>query len=138
MDNSQRIKNMSQVLLVSDLDRSKTYYDRLGFRTDGWGHCEIDGLLFILRQAKNPGDVRPLNKVEVVEGAHRYPHNVYDTYAYLYRAEMVDELYAQFKAGGAMFAYEPFTAGDPGQTPWRRFGLTDPDGYVIIFGAMVE
>lgn len=138
MNNDRRVKNMSQVLLVSDLARSKEYYQRLGFHTDGWGHAEIDGLTFILRQATVSDHVRPMSRVLREEGVHTYPYNVYDTFAYVYTVEKVDNLFAQFKANGALFAYEVFTDGEPGGMQWRKFGLADPDGYVITFGAMIN
>lgn len=138
MAENRRIKNMSQVLLVSDLTRTFEYYERLGFRTDKWGHIEIPDLTFIARQAVDPRDVRPVSKVAMELGAHDYEHNAYDTYAYLNTGAQVDELFDQFKASGAIFAYEVFTDGEPGSMQWRRFGLTDPDGYVITFGAMLS
>jgi lactoylglutathione lyase len=135
--NQPSIKNMSQVLLVSDLKRSLKYYARLGFHTDSWGHADLGGLVFILRQATDSADVRPTSKVSMVTGAHDYPHNSYDTYAYLFNGDQVDELFDQFKANGAVFAYEVITTGNPGEIHWRRFGLLDPDGYMITFGAML-
>lgn len=138
VNNDHRVTNMSQVLPVSDLARSKAYYQRLGFHTDGWGHADLDGLTLILRQAKVADDVRPMSRVLLEEGAHNYRYSVYDTYAYVRTDQHVDELFAQFKENGAMFAYEPFTDGEPGGMQWRRFGLTDPDGYVITFGAVVR
>jgi catechol 2,3-dioxygenase-like lactoylglutathione lyase family enzyme len=135
MSNVRRIKCMSQVLVVSDLTRSLAYYNRLGFHTDHWGHADLEGLTLLLRQARRPEDVRPLSRVPMVEGSHTYPHNDHDTFAYGPSAEAIDDLYAQFKANGASFAFELFTA-ESVDMRWRKFGLKDPDCYVITFGAM--
>lgn len=59
------------VLLVRDLERSVQFYTELGFKYERIGgpdvqhvHMNRDQVTFILHQAVNPGDVRPLSSVQ--------------------------------------------------------------------------
>lgn len=46
---------------------------------------------------------------------------------------MVQQLYEEFAAKGAIIAYEP-QIEDMGPMKWKEFAVKDLDGYVIVFG----
>jgi len=129
---------MNQIRLVSDLHKSKEYYKRaLGCRVDGWGHAEREQprLGFILYQAETPGDVVPNKKPRKIPYPKKWegPLTGCDTYAYA-DWEQIDGLLEQFRANGAIIHYE-MKHEDQGDMLWKEFGVRDPDGYVILFGA---
>ncbi|RKN70534.1 VOC family protein [Paenibacillus ginsengarvi] len=130
-----RINNALQVRLVSDLTKAKEYYqDVLGFKVDGWGHAERDGLGFLLQQAERPDDIRPNARPSKVKYSKDWPGPTtsWDTYAYS-DFDGVQLLYDEFVAKGAIIAYSP-QIEDMGSNRWKEFAVKDLDGYVIVFG----
>ncbi|WP_199621200.1 VOC family protein [Paenibacillus alkalitolerans] len=118
-----KIENSLTVLLVSDFEKSKSYYQNvLGCDVNEWWAVRDNfGLGFKLIQADDPADVKP-NK------------NTWNTYAYVKTHKELDALYEEFKANGAFIAQEPeLTEHDWGA--WKEFSVKDPDGYVIGFGS---
>lgn len=118
-----KIENSLTVLLVSDFERSKLYYEKaLGCEVnEHWAIRDDFGLGFKLIQAADPMDVRP-NK------------GTWNTYAYVRTHEELDALFAEFKGNGAIIVSEPFlTEHDWGV--WKEFSIRDLDGYVIGFGS---
>lgn len=118
-----KIENSLTVLLVSDLEKSKAYYQHaLGCEVnDFWAIRDNFGLGFKLIQAADPQDVKP-NK------------GTWNTYAYVRDFQELDALYAEFKANGAEIADEP-TVSEFDWGAWKEFSVRDLDGYVIGFGA---
>ncbi|MGE8205720.1 VOC family protein [Heyndrickxia sp. NPDC080065] len=118
-----KIENSLTVLLVSDLEKSKKYYeDALGCDVnEQWAVRDDFGLGFKLIQAKDIEDVRP-NK------------DTWNTYAYVKTHNNLDALYDEYKTNGAIIASEPkVTEFDWGA--WKEFSIKDLDGYVIGFGS---
>ncbi|AHV99625.1 VOC family protein [Paenibacillus sabinae] len=118
-----KIESSLTVLLVSDLERSKSYYQNaLGCETTEWWAVRDDfGLGFKLIQADDPNDVRPNT-------------GTWNTYAYTESIAALDVLYEEFRANGAMIVEEPKVSEfDWGL--WKEFSVKDPDGYVIGFGS---
>ncbi|SEO52993.1 VOC family protein [Paenibacillus sp. OV219] len=118
-----RIENSLTVLLVSDFEKSKKYYEEaLGCEVNEfWAIRDNFGLGFKLIQAQDPGDVRP-NK------------GTWNTYAYVQTHEELDALYEEFKSSDAIIVSEPVvTEHDWGA--WKDFAVQDLDGYVIGFGS---
>lgn len=129
---------MNQIRLVSDLQQSKEYYKQaLGCKVDGWGHAEREQpqLGFILYQAENPHDVLPNRKPRKIPYPKNWegPLTGCDTYAYT-EWELLDGLLEEFRANQAIIHYE-IKVEDQGDMLWKEFGVRDPDGYVILFGA---
>lgn len=118
-----------QVLLVSDLERSKAYYqDVLGCEVnDMWAVRDDFRLGFKLIQAKSPEDVRP-NKLG--DGQEK----VWDTYAYVETHSELDELHNELRGKGAILHQEP-EIYDFDWGSWKEFSIEDPDRYVIAFGS---
>ncbi|MCC3373578.1 sigma-70 family RNA polymerase sigma factor [Cohnella sp. REN36] len=129
-----RIKNALQVRLVLDMSKAKDYYiNVLGFTVDGWGHTEREGVGFLLQQAERKEDVRPNVKPSKMElGDWQGPPTSWDTYAYS-DFDGVQALYEEFRAKGAMIAYDPIVE-DMGERQWKEFAVRDLDGYIIVFG----
>lgn len=118
------------VLLVADLDASRTYYrDVLGFNvTDWWAERDgLNGLAVKLEQAASPADVRPNRPPK---GSDR----AIDIYAYVTDWRALDALYDEFRAKGVTIAWEPWIAPDGG--PWKEFAIRDLNGYCIAFGGV--
>lgn len=118
-----KIENSLTVLLVSDFDKSKKYYeDALGCEVnEHWAVRDDFGLGFKLVQAKDLEDVRP-NK------------GTWNTYAYVKTHNELDALYDELKTNGAFIVSEPkVTEYDWGA--WKDFSVRDLDGYVIGFGS---
>jgi lactoylglutathione lyase len=118
-----KIQNSLTVLLVSDYEKAKKYYEEaLGCEVnEQWAIRDNFGLGFKLVQAKNAEDVRP-NK------------GTWNTYAYVETHEELDALYEELKANGAIIHSEPATSEfDWGI--WKDFSVRDLDGYVIGFGS---
>ncbi|MBB6690447.1 VOC family protein [Cohnella xylanilytica] len=118
-----------QVLVVSDLARSKAYYqDVLGCEVnDFWAVRDDFRLGFKLIEGKSAEDVRP-NRIG--DGQEK----VWDTYAYVETHDDLDELYEELKSKGAILHQKPevyeFDWG-----VWKEFSVKDPDQYVIAFGS---
>ncbi|MFB9330934.1 VOC family protein [Paenibacillus aurantiacus] len=118
-----KVENSLTVLLVSNLAKSQSYYEKaLGCEVnEHWAIRDNFGLGFKLIQAADISDVRP-NK------------GVWNTYAYAKTHQELDCLYEELKANGALVASEPVvTEHDWGV--WKEFSVQDPDGYVIGFGS---
>jgi lactoylglutathione lyase len=118
-----KIENSLTVLLVTDLEKSKSYYQNaLGCDVTEWWAVRDDfGLGFKLLQANDPSDVRPNN-------------NAWNTYAYVKTHDILDALYEEFRANGAFIVQEPqLSEHDWGV--WKEFSVKDPDGYIIGFGS---
>ncbi|WP_054026332.1 hypothetical protein [Bacillus sp. FJAT-28004] len=129
------IKKALQVRLVSDLEKAKEYYEHiLGFAIDGWGHAEREGVGFLLQQAEKAEDVRPNVKPSQMDYPSDWagPLASWDTYAYSDFAG-VQSLYEEFRAKGAIIAYEPIVE-DMGSRKWKEFAVKDLDNYIIVFG----
>jgi lactoylglutathione lyase len=125
----KQIHSSLTVLLVSDLEKSKTYYrDIVGCEVTEWWVIRdgFSGLGIKLLQANSPEDVRP-NKA-----AKGYTQPVPDVYCYVENWTALDELYAEFKEKGARIAVEPWIDEEAG--PWKEFAIVDPDNYCIAFG----
>jgi lactoylglutathione lyase len=118
-----KVENSLTVLLVSDLEKSKEYYQQsLGCDvTDWWAVRDDFGLGFKLLQASNPNDVRP-NK------------DTWNTYAYVKDHDTLDVLYQELKSNGAIILQEPRLSEEDWGT-WKDFSVQDPDGYIIGFGS---
>ncbi|ULL18090.1 VOC family protein [Paenibacillus sp. H1-7] len=129
---------MNQVRLVSDLQRSKEYYNnQLGCTVDSWGHAERKEprLGFILYEAEHADDVRPNRKPRAANYPKQWegPLSGIDTYAYT-DWDRIDDLLEQFRSDGAVIHYE-MKLEDQGDMLWKEFAVSDPDQYVIVFGA---
>ncbi|MEH7305833.1 VOC family protein [Neobacillus drentensis] len=126
---SKQIHSSLKVLLVSDLERSKTFYrDVLGCEvTDWWAIRDgYTGLGVKLLQANSLEDVCP-NKP-----AKGDMQVAYDIYCYVENWTELDELYTEFKEKRATIVIEPWIDSDSG--PWKEFAIVDPDNYCIAFG----
>lgn len=121
-----RITSFAPQFLVDDLERSMTYYAKLGFTfdepCDGFyaiGH--VDGLELHLKEA-------PKN---VAERKHRRANEHLDAAA---GVDGIEAFYEQCVANGVhiMKSLTP--------TPWgtKDFYVEDPDGYVVCFGGRVN
>ncbi|MDR6884018.1 VOC family protein [Bacillus sp. 3255] len=118
-----KVENSLTVLLVSDFEKSKRYYENaLGCEVnEHWAIRDNFGLGFKLLQAANREDVRP-------------NQGTWNTYAYVKDHHALNCLYEELKSNGAMIASEPqVTEYDWGT--WKDFSVQDPDGYVIGFGS---
>ncbi|WP_282942616.1 VOC family protein [Paenibacillus sp. RC67] len=118
-----QIENSLTVLLVSDLKRSKEYYQNaLGCEVnDVWAIRDDFGLGFKLIQAKDLQDVKP-NK------------DTWNTYAYVKDHDGLDVLYEELKANGANIIQEPVIS-EHDWGIWKEFSVSDLDGYLIGFGS---
>jgi len=117
-----RVTSFAPQFLVDDLERSMTYYRKLGFTFgepwDGfYAIGELDGLELHLKKAPKSG----------VECQHRREHEHLDAAA---GVDGIEAFYAQCVANGATIL-RPLTA-----TAWetKDFYIEDPDGYIIAFG----
>jgi lactoylglutathione lyase len=125
----RQIHSSLTVLLVSDLEKSKTYYqDILGCEVTEWWVIRdgFTGLGLKLLQANSPEDVRPNRS------AKGYTQLAPDVYCYVENWITLEELYVEFKEKGARIAIEPWIDEEAG--PWKEFTIVDPDNYCIAFG----
>ncbi|MCZ8522858.1 MULTISPECIES: VOC family protein [Paenibacillus] len=130
MTDKKQIGSSLSVLMVSDLERSKSFYrDVLGFNvTDWWVERDgLGGMALKLLQAPDPSAVRP-NPPQTGEPL------AYDVYAYVENWEALDALYEEFRSKGAVFGGEPVIYPDGG--PWKEFVVQDCDGYGLAFGGI--
>lgn len=117
--NMARFNKASQVILVSDLNRSKEYYrDKLGFTIDGQ-FVERDGISFLLKEIENEEWIRPNHTI----------NGFMESYWWV---DDADHIYEELKARGALVE-EPITR-DYGM---RDFILYDIDGYRFCIGGPV-
>ncbi|GIN84927.1 hypothetical protein J6TS2_13130 [Heyndrickxia sporothermodurans] len=118
-----KIENSLTVLLVSDLEKSKIYYqDVVGCEvTDFWAVRDDFGLGFKLIQAEDINDIKP-NK------------GTWNTYAYVENFQSLDALYEEFISNGAIIDSEPIISEFEWGS-WKEFSIKDLDGYSIGFGS---
>jgi lactoylglutathione lyase len=117
-----------KVLLVSDLEKSKKFYqDVLGCEVTEWWVIRdgFTGLGLKLLQANSPKDVQPNKPAKGSNVA-------YDVYCYVENWSALDELYEEFRKKGANIAIEPWIDENAG--PWKEFVIKDIDNYCIAFG----
>lgn len=127
-----KIQFSVQVRLVSDLTRSKQFYEEvLGCEVnDVWAVRDDFALGFKLIQAESRADVTP-------NPAGKDQQARWDTYAYVGTHYDLDALYEDLTSRGAEVAQEPvFMEADWGV--WKDFAIQDPDGYVIAFGSGIK
>lgn len=124
-----KIQSSLKVLLVSNLEQSKSYYANvLGCEvTDFWAVRDDFALGFKLIQAHSPEDVSP-------NRAGRDQETAWDVYAYVETHAELDKLYEELKEKGARFTQEPVLL-EMGWGAWKEFAVSDPDHYVIGFGS---
>jgi catechol 2,3-dioxygenase-like lactoylglutathione lyase family enzyme len=117
-----RLTSFAPQFLVDDLERSMTYYRKLGFTFgDPWDGFyaigELDGLELHLKEApKNPA-----------ERQYRRDHEHLDAAA---GVAGIEAFYEQCVANGVSIL-RSLTATEWGT---KDFYIEDPDGYVIAFG----
>lgn len=124
-----KIEFSVQVRLVSNLEKSKQFYEEiLGCDvTDFWAVRDDFALGFKLLEAESADDIKP-NKTGKNQAVP------WDTYAYVETHGDLDELYEEFKGKGARIIQEPvIEEADWGD--WKEFVITDPDNYAIAFGS---
>jgi lactoylglutathione lyase len=125
---NKQIHSSLKVLLVSDLEKSKEFYQRvLGCEVTEWWVIRdgFSGLGIKLLQSDSLEDVRPNNPAK--------GSNVgYDLYCYVEDWSVLDELYQEFTSKGASITISPWIDENAG--PWKEFAIRDIDGYCIAFG----
>lgn len=117
-----RITSLAPQFLVDDLERSISYYQRLGFSFgEPWEGFyaigSLDGLELHLKEApKNPAERR-----------HRRENDHLDAAV---GVDGIETFYEQCVAVGAKIL-KPLEV-----TPWgtKGFYIEDPDGYIVAFG----
>ena len=117
-----RVTSLAPQFLVDDLERSISYYQKLGFMFgepwDGfYAIGELDGLELHLKEA-------PKN---VADREYRRAHEHLDAAA---GVSGIEAYYARCVANGVTI-FKPLAP-----TPWgtKDFYIEDPDGYIIAFG----
>jgi catechol 2,3-dioxygenase-like lactoylglutathione lyase family enzyme len=117
-----RVTSLAPQILVEDLARSITYYQKLGFTFgEPWEGFyaigQLDGLELHLKEAPRKEDER----------RHRRENEHLDAAA---GVEGIEAFYAQCIANGVTIA-QPLT-----ETPWgtKDFYVEDPDGNILSFG----
>ena len=117
-----RLTSFAPQFLVDDLERSMTYYRKLGFTFgDPWDGFyaigELDGLELHLKEApKNPAERQFRREQEHLDAAAGVAG--------------IEAFYEQCVANGVSIL-RPLTATEWGT---KDFYIEDPDGYVISFG----
>ncbi|UNK20683.1 VOC family protein [Paenibacillus sp. N3/727] len=116
-----RFGNSVTILMVSDLDKSKSYYQNvLGFSVDrSWAISHDFGLVYKLIQANDSKEVRPFE-------------SACNTYVYVNSFNILNTLYDDFKDKGACFL-KKLNEVEYERGAWKEFSIKDPDGYVIGF-----
>ncbi|UQW96224.1 VOC family protein [Rummeliibacillus sp. G93] len=118
-----KIDNSVTVLLVSNFQESKHYYENaLGCEVnEQWAVRDDFGLGFKLVEAMNSEDIRP-NK------------GIWNSYSYVKNHDVLDALYEEFKTNGAIIVSQPqLIEYDWGS--WKDFSVKDLDGYILGFGS---
>ena len=117
-----RLTSLAPQLLVDDLARSITYYEKLGFTFgepwDGfYAIGQLDGLELHLKEAPGNDDERQ----------QRRAHEHLDAAA---GVDGIEAFYAQCAENGVTIV-QPLT-----ETPWgtKDFYVEDPDGNILSFG----
>jgi len=116
------VTSFAPQFLVEDLDRSITYYEKLGFTFgEPWEGFyaigQLDGLELHLKEAPKNDDER----------RHRRMNEHLDAAA---GVEGIEEFYARCADNGVTII-KPLA-----ETPWgtKDFYVEDPDGYILCFG----
>ncbi|WP_456271988.1 VOC family protein [Bacillus sp. AK031] len=128
----KQIHSSLKVLLLSDLERSKQFYqEKLGCEATEWWVIRdgFEGLALKHLQAQSIEDVQP-NKP--AKGSAK----ALDMYCYIENWAALDELYREFNNNGVEVAIEPWV--DENNGPWKEFAVKDIDGYCIAFGGTDE
>ncbi|MBS4174017.1 VOC family protein [Bacillus sp. FJAT-49736] len=123
----ERIQSLT-VLLVSDLEKSKVFYqDVLGCEVTDWWALRNDTIKlgFKLLQAKEAQTINPNSSEDEV---------VWDAYAYADDFTALENIYNEWKQKGATFAQE-LTVSEFDWGIWKEFAIQDPDGYVLAIGS---
>lgn len=117
-----RVTSLAPQFLVDDLDRSISYYEKLGFTfSEPWDGFyaigQLDGLELHLKKTPKNEDER----------RYRRSNQHLDAAA---GVEGIEAFYDRCTANGAMII-KPLT-----ETPWgtKDFYVEDPDGYILSFG----
>jgi catechol 2,3-dioxygenase-like lactoylglutathione lyase family enzyme len=120
-----RLTGSSAVLLVSDLERSATYYrDRLGFECHVYGDppdflsASRDNVVVLMALCSDAAKIVPNWKIV---------DKIWNVYI---RVDDVDEIYAEMQRRDAPIDYSLYNAPHG----FREFGVADPDGHDIGFG----
>lgn len=128
MVKTKQIGSSLKVLLVSDLEKSKKYYEEvLGCEVTDWWVIRdgFSGLGIKLLQAESPQDVCPNKPAKGTNVS-------FDLYCYVENWKALDELYDEYKLKGANIVIEPWIDEENG--PWKEFAIKDLDHYCIAFG----
>ncbi|WP_422660563.1 VOC family protein [Paenibacillus sp. EC2-1] len=114
----------AMVLLVSDIEKSIDFYNRLGFKEEFIGgpdvqhvHMTRDSVTFILHQARDPKDVRSFSSVE--GGLY------FDAFCYTNVRQLLEEIKDKDI---------PIVRGPDLNDFFSEFTIQDVDGYRISFG----
>lgn len=124
----KQIHSSLKVLLVSDLEKSKRFYQNmLGCEVTEWWVIRdgFTGLGLKLLQANSHEDIQP-NKP--AKGSTLG----FDVYCYVENWKALENLYEEFKAKGVEFALDMRV--DESAGPWKEFAIKDIDNYCIAFG----
>ncbi|MDF2720851.1 MAG: hypothetical protein K0Q59_526 [Paenibacillus sp.] len=130
MERSRQITSSLKVLLVSDLEKSKDFYQNvLGCEVTEWWAIRdgLSGLGLKLLQARSPEDVRPNKPAEGLDAP-------VDVYCYVDNWKSLDALYKEFTEKNVVIVKEPWI--DPSGGPWKEFIIQDIDRYCIAFGGI--
>ncbi|MEH7402444.1 MULTISPECIES: VOC family protein [Bacillaceae] len=128
MNFKKLIHSSLKVLLVSNLEKSKEFYQEvLGCEVTEWWVIRegFSGLGIKLLQANSPEDVQPNKPAKDSNVA-------FDLYCYVEDWSSLDELYEEFREKGAEISIEPWIDYNAG--PWKEFAIKDIDNYCIGFG----
>jgi lactoylglutathione lyase len=123
-----KIHSSLKVLMVSDLNNSNHFYEKLlGCEVTEWWVIRdgFSGLALKLLQAESPEDVRPNKPAKGADTA-------FDLYCYIENWRALDELYHEFSGKAVPISVQPWI--DEANGPWKEFVIQDPDGYQIAFG----
>jgi hypothetical protein len=114
--------NAFKILFVKNKEESSNYYlNTLGFKDEGHGCYEREGIWIILHENKNESAIRP-------------NHLVDGWSADLYVAvKGVDHFYEEFISRKALVVKEPTIE----MTGMKEFMVEDLDGYWIVFAEYV-
>ena len=112
------------ILPARDLDETRAFYERLGFRAAGWWPSEFGGYAILVR-----GDLSMhFFAFEDLSPAENYAQCYW-------RVKAVDALYAEYHAAGLPRSGTP-RLGPVEDKPWgmREFAITDPNGNLVRVG----
>src|SRR5919205_3743755 len=115
------------ILPARDLDETRGFYERLGFRTTGWWPREFGGYAILVR-----GDL-------IMHFFAFKDISPEQNYAQCYwRVQDVDALYAECYAAGLPGSGTPRLATVENK-PWgtREFAFSDPNGNLVRVGQLI-